>query len=241
MILSVGACKDADRSQSIRIAAASNQSLVMQEMIQAWEEQTGLKADLITGSSGKLTAQISSGAPYDVFISADRKYMEHLQNLNLIQDSIYTIGHGRLALVWQAGLAVQNDDPTSLLSESQKVAVANPMIAPYGASAMSFLESEEIFVTVQPKLIYAENVAQVFQYVHTGAADVGLTALSLLAKNKSAEGVEWSPLSKSHTLIEQTATILASSIHTNNAQTFIAFLTSDEGKEILTSFGYLQD
>lgn len=228
-------CKSSDGQRKvIRVAAASNNALVMRDLIAAWEEETGFKVDLITGSSGKITAQIFSGAPYDVFVSADRKYLYDLQRKELIEDSISTIGYGQLAYIWTE----EDSDIEKLLSKADHIAIANPEVAPYGKSALAYLSEYHSDDSLRAKMIYGENVAQVYQYVHSGAAELGITAVSLLLPDNRHE-MNWSLLEEDYDLIEQSVGILSFSPLKERAEKFVSFLVSRKASEILESYGYL--
>ena len=206
----------------------------MRDLISAWEQKTGYMADLITGSSGKLTAQILSGAPYDLFISADRKYLERLTKDEHITDSITTIAYGQLAYVW-SGSSLGYEE---VLSDATYIAIANPDVAPYGKSAFSYLNDHSLYDSDRSKLIYGENVAQVYQYVVSGAAEIGLTALSLVV-NSQHHDVEWLRVQGEYQLVEQSAGILTSSSLQEEAKSFISYMKSSEASQILESYGYL--
>jgi len=225
-------------SKSLLVAVASNQSIAMQEVIEAWQEETGYQAELVTGSSGKLTAQILSGAPYDIFVAAHPKYADTLSRSDMLSGTPQTIGYGQLALIWQADTSTLS--VTRRLNAARHIAIANPEIAPYGLAATYYFDSHFMLDRLKPRLVYAENVAQVHQYVSTGAADVGLTALSLMIKQQPDKNVQWTRLSKGYPLVEQTLCLIKSQGAGKMAASFAEFIGSEEGKGILASYGFLQ-
>ena len=235
-LLLVLGCKSSKSRDTLRIAAASNQALVMQELISGWEKLTGYDAELITGSTGKLTAQISSGAPFDVFLAADRIYVDRLLADNKIKDSISTYAYGKLAVIGENIDA----DIDVLIRKSKRIAIANPDIAPYGRASLAFLRENTASEDWSTKLAYAENVAQVHQYVYTGAADIGITALGLIELSKQSESdFDWLALEGSYEPVEQLLTILASTHLIEESSSFRSYLMSEEGQSVLISYGFI--
>ncbi len=233
-LVTISGCKPSSSREVLRIAAASNQAVVLREIVDRWEEKTGHKADLITGSSGRLTAQISEGAPFDVFLAADHIYTDRLLDDGHILDSISTYAFGKLALI---GRNIQGDI-SEIISTSTRLAIANPEIAPYGKASIVYLDGLALSEDWTSKLAYAENVAQVHQSVYTGAAEIGITALGLLKHSSDEDVLKWKAIDGSYKPVEQLLAIVKSSHLVQVSSSFRSFLLSSEGRAILSSYGY---
>lgn len=173
-------------AQAVTIAVASNLKPAFEEIIKGFK-QTHPQAHsmrIVYGSSGNLASQMRHGAPYDLFISADESYPLRLVEAGLTRDRgvIYAIGH--LALIINAdattiGLTTDPEKIKALLRSAQKIAIANPDLAPYGKASVQYLQTIKLWSELQDRLIFAENISIATVYVSTGAVKVGITALSL--------------------------------------------------------------
>jgi len=225
-------------SQNIVIATAANAQFAIRELVDTFTYQTGIECDIIASSSGKLTAQISEGAPYDVFISADMKYPEslHAKGKTLTPPRVYA--HGRLVL-WSknknTNLSVQN-----LKNQSIKhIAIANPKTAPYGAAALQTLQKQNIYEAIKDKLVYGESISQVNQFVYSGTAEVGFTAMSVvLSPRMKNEGIWMEIEAENHAPLAQGATLIQRKNAHPDAARFYEFLFSPKAKKILKKYGY---
>lgn len=168
-------------AENIRIAAASDLRFALDDVIAAYKQQDPqTEIDVVYGSSGKLSTQITHGAPYDLFFSADILYTQQLKTAGFAasEPAIYALG--RLVL-WSA-----NEDASRLTladltdARFKRIAIAQPAHAPYGKRAKEAMEAAGIWQQVQPKLVFAENIAQAAQMAQTGAADIAVIALSLV-------------------------------------------------------------
>jgi len=233
-VMLMSGCKPSTSRNTLRIAAASNQAIVLRDLIKSWQDETGWEAELITGSSGKLTAQISSGAPFDIFLAADRSYIDRLLADEFIQDSVSIYAAGKLALIGKNLVG----DIKNQIEKSKRIAIANPDIAPYGKAAIAYLEDVSTVEDWTSKLAYAENVAQVHQYVYTGAADIGITALGLRRKETNNDGILWQTLDGSNREVKQFFSVVRSTHLTEEASSFRAFVLGPRGQEILGDYGY---
>lgn len=239
MLLLVG-CTSTSKDY-ITIAAAANMQFAMEEIIDEFERQKGIKARLTTSSSGKLTAQIREGAPYDIFVSADLKYPEEIerQGLALFPPKVYA--RGVLALWsnqndWRVGIEVFSSPQIS------HIAIANPKTAPYGIAAIQTLERVGILDSVKNKLVYGESVSQTNQFIITGAVDLGFTALSVLRSPIMHKESNWIPLDTAlYDPILQGIVLINTSRHLKDAQSFYDFLFTPSAKEILNKYGYITE
>src|SRR5271166_1698960 len=170
-------------AQEITVAAAADLNYALKELAARFEKKTGDKVTLSFGSSGNLFAQIESGAPYDLFFSADEAYPKKLAAEGFAESAslhIYAIGHLVLWVPNGSGLDPQKLHMDLLLQSSvQRIAIANPEHAPYGRAAKAALEHFGLQDRVAKKLVLGENISQAAQFVQSGNAQAGLIALSL--------------------------------------------------------------
>lgn len=227
------------KDENIRIATASNMQYAIKKIAAVFQEQTGIKTELIIGSSGKLTAQIMEGAPYDVFVSADMKYPTTLATNELLLKPAEVYATGKLVL-WSL---IHTEKPSlSSLTDTaiQHIASANPQTAPYGRATYEVLQSSDVLDQVKHKLVYGESISQVNQFIATKSSEIGFTSLSsVLAPSTKAKGV-WAVINEDlHSPIEQGAALIDRGKETKPAANqFYTFLFSPEAKTILKDFGY---
>lgn len=224
----------------LTIATAANMQYAMTALTEAFIQETGIACEMVVSSSGKLTAQIQAGAPYDILVSADLKYPKVLYEAGLTQNTPDVYAKGQLVL-W----TMDTDEAPSLTMLThppiQHIALANPKIAPYGIAAQEVLQQAGIRDSLSQKLVFGESIAQVNQFVRSEAADIGFTAKSVvLSPNIKGKG-EWVAIDTSlHSPILQGIVLLkADAARLEAARQFKEFLFSPKGKEILTTFGYL--
>ena len=218
-------------ADEIRIAVASNFTFAIKVLAQKFEAQSTHKTKLIFGATGRHYAQIKNGAPFDIFFSADSKRPELLEKQGLtVADSRFTYALGKLVL-WSPKLGVTKS------GAFYHIAMANPKLAPYGKAAQQVLQKQPAWwEQIKPKIVRGENIAQTFQFVKSGNAELGYVALSQvkhLDKNEqgSLEIIEESLYSP----IEQQAVLL------NNkaaAKEFLDFIKADEAQALIKGFGY---
>jgi molybdate transport system substrate-binding protein len=231
-------------SGEVTVAAASDLNYVFKDLIGTFEKQTGHKVRLTLGSSGNFYAQITNGAPFDVYFSADVAYPKKLEEAGLtVPGSLFPYAVGRL-VVW-----VPSTSPLVGLTRAEEVvahpsvariAIANPKHAPYGRAAVAALQSFQLYDKVKDKLVLGENVSQAAQFVQTGNADVGVIALSLaLAPTVSRLGMFWEVPQASHPPLEQGAVLLNRAKDSEAAQAFVAFIKGAEARAVMKRFGFL--
>lgn len=241
------------QSQTLRIAAAANLSDVLPEIIAGYKTDKNLPAQEIEvsyASSGKLYAQITSGAPYDIFLSANQEFpaklaKEKLDNANSADEAThqpFTYTQGQLAL-YSVNNSLDGLNAASLnallMNESDsKITIANPELAPYGKSAQAYLQAQNIFdtLTEQNRIIQAENIGQAFQYAHTGNVDYGFVAQSQLTAIKATPEQFYTLAPESYPAILQDGIVL----NNNTAATdFSNYLRSPAGQQYFSKAGYL--
>ena len=231
------ACAPHPPWQKVTVAAAADLNFALPEIVRQFRAAApAVDLQIAYGSSGNFFAQIGNGAPFDVFLSADVVYPRKLAAAGLgAGNSVFTYAVGRL-VVWVPS-ASPLDPATALREVSVKhVAIANPQHAPYGRAAQAALRTLGLEESVRPKLVLGENIAQTLQFVESGAADVGIVALSLaLAPSVRSRGRYWEIPLDAYPRVEQGGIILKDS---QAARDFRAFLLSAAGRRILKQYGF---
>ncbi|UII31479.1 molybdate ABC transporter substrate-binding protein [Fulvivirga ulvae] len=238
VLLLLVACQ-APEKPKLTIATAANMQFAMKELTRAFTDETGVSCDLIISSSGKLTAQIIEGAPYDVFVAANMMYPNELYNQGLTLEKPRVYAYGKLVL-WSMVAGVY---PTlELLSDStiQHIALANPKTAPYGVAAIEVLRGEGLYDRLRPKLVFGESIAQTNQFITTESAEAGFTSMSVVLSPQMAGKGKWIEINPSlYTPIEQGIVVIKNESGTEMAEEFYAFIFSQRARQILTAYGYL--
>jgi molybdate transport system substrate-binding protein len=229
--------------KTVTVAIAANMQFAMEQLKVEFEKETGIKVELITSSSGKLSAQIAEGAPYDVFVSADMKYPQDLYDKGFATGTPKVYAIGQLVL-WTSkpGLKPTADLKQLLSPAIKKIAVANPKTAPYGVAAEETLKYYKLYDGLKDKLVYGESIGQTQQFIETQAADIGFIAKSqVLAAEMKGRGAWVEIPGNAYTPIRQGAVILKHGKDTNNAAagTFYAYIFSDAAQQIFKKFGYI--
>jgi len=227
-------------AEEVSIAVAANFTAPAKLVAAAFEKDTGYKAMLAFGATGKFYAQVKSGAPFDVLLAADDETTARLaQEGAATPASRFTYAVGRLVL-WSAKAGYVNDKGEVLKKgEFRHIALANPKLAPYGAAAIEVLTALKLLDAVQPKFVQGENIAQAYQFISTGNAELGFIALSQIMKDGGiTEGSAWVVPASLHQPIRQDAIILNRGVGKPAAEAWIQFLKSDKAKAIIRSFGY---
>lgn len=229
-------------SESVTVAVASNFSQVAREIAQAFEQQSGHKVQFSISSSGKLFAQISHGAPFDVFLSADEERPALLESMGLVATgSRRTYATGRLVL-WSLDERYQGKDCKAELQAGHfdKLAIANPKVAPYGVAAEQVLAGIGLDRrALTERIAMGESVAQTLQFVSSRSASMGFIAAAQLQLPDIPEGTCHWPVPESlHDRIEQQGVLLARSAGNPAAQAFMKFLAGEQARAIILTHGY---
>ncbi len=235
-------CGNNERDQGLTIAVAANMQFAMEEIAIAFTEETGQPCKMIIGSSGKLTAQIVEGAPFDVLVSADMKYPQSLHDSGLAETDPEVYAYGSLVL-WTLNDSL-NLSMTALKSEEvAHIALANPRTAPYGVAAEDVLKQYGIYEEVRDKLVFGESIAQTNQFITSGAAEAGFTALSVVLSPQMKGRGQWiAPDPASYRPISQGMVVIRRDEGSNiQGLAFRDFVFSERAKEILIQYGYSTD
>jgi len=223
----------AQPQKPLRIAVSANFAPVLTQLIKDFNQQTKIKTQLISASTGTLFQQISHGAPFDVFLAADKLRPKRLADKNLIlSTSRKTYAYGRLALY---SAVSPNITLAQLNDTKQRFAIANPNTAPYGLAAKQSLLALGLWTQLQNKLVTGININQTFQQIRSKAVSAGIVAYSQLILNNLAG--QLLP-SESYQAIEQQVVILKNSQQIERAKKFTLFLLSKSIQRKIKSFGY---
>lgn len=223
--------------ERVLVLAASSLQFALPEVVSLFEERTGLTVDVALGSSGNLVAQIENGAPADLFLSADRAFVDRLEaGGRAAPGTSRDYATGRVALVAPPGRPAP-DGLTDLADPSfEVIALANPETAPYGLAARQALESAGLWGPIQPRIVLSENIAQAAQFVRTGNADAGILALSVVLEVGGWEHRIVDPAL--HDPIVQAGTVVAGSANAVAAEALLGLIVSREGSGILSRYGF---
>jgi molybdate transport system substrate-binding protein len=237
-LLAVLAC--AAHADAVQVAVAANFTAPMQQIAAEFEKDTGHKAMLSFGATGKFFAQISNGAPFEVLLSADDETPARLEKeLLAAPHSRFTYAIGKLVL-WstQAGY-VDAKGEVLKSGEFKHLALANPKTAPYGAAAIETMKKLGILEKLEPRFVQGENIAQTHQFVATGNAELGFVALSQVCKDgKITSGSAWIVPASLHEPIRQDAVVLARAKNSKAAAALMDYLRTAKVRAIIKSYGY---
>ncbi|MGR9044641.1 MAG: molybdate ABC transporter substrate-binding protein [Gammaproteobacteria bacterium] len=227
-------------AETVKVAVAANFTAPMKAIAAEFENDTGHKTELAFASSGKIYAQIKNGAPFQVFLSADAEKPALLEQEGFaVSGSSFTYAVGSLVL-WSPKPGFVDDKGEILKTGTfDHLAIASPKLAPYGAAAQEVMEQQGVWPDLQGKLVLGENIAQTFQFVATGNAELGFIALSQVMMNgKVMTGSYWIIPPEMHAPIRQNAVILTAAKDNEAAKALMEYLKSAKSADIIKSFGY---
>lgn len=230
-------------ANTITVAVAANVSYAINELVAEFNKTNpDTKVQVTLGSSGKFTAQIESGAPFDVFMSADMKFPKSLFEKGLATTEPALYAQGSLAMLSSKQLDFSKGINLVTDPNIAKIAVANPKTAPYGTAAVEAMKNANVLDKVESKFVYAESISQAVTYATT-AADVGFIAKSSLYDEKMSkykENINWISVDPSlYTAIDQGIVVLKNTKEEASAKAFYDFILGEKAKEIFIKFGYL--
>jgi molybdate transport system substrate-binding protein len=236
LLLGSGALPHAARAAETNVAVAANFTEAAVQIAAQFERDSGHRALLSFGSTGQLFAQIAQEAPFEVFLAADAERPKKAVDEGLaLADSRFTYAFGRLALF--------STDPERVKGEStlregrfEKLAIANPATAPYGAAALEVLRELGVDGELEPRLVQGNDVAQTYQFVDSGNAELGFVALAQII-GKSG-GSRWIVPASLHAPLQQDAVLLRKGATSEAARAFVAYLKGPEARAVLEKYGY---
>lgn len=229
------------KADTLSVAVAANMQFVFDDLKVQFQRDTGHIAQGIVNSSGKLVSQISHGAPFDVFLSADVNFPEVLHRKGQAYSAPRVYAFGALVVWTQREIDVLNWQQVLSGGQVKKVAVANPETSPYGRESMRALRALKLEESLRSRLVFAESIAQVNQYIHSGVVDWGITAKSVVLSDEMKGKGKWIDIpAHAYTPIAQAVVILqhAKKNKLSTAQAFVDFLSSASGRAILQKHGY---
>lgn len=224
----------------VSVALAANFSAPMQKIAAAFEQDTGHKAVLSTGATGKFYAQIRHGAPFQLLLAADQTTPERLEREGLaVAGTRFTYAIGQLVL-WSTEPGLVDAEGAVLRSERfTRIALADPKLAPYGAAALETLDKLGLRQQLQSKFVQGENIAQTYQFVASGNAPLGFVALSqVFADGRIREGSAWIVPAELHNPLLQDAVILKAGADNPAALALADYLRGEKARSIMQSYGY---
>lgn len=228
------------RAQSgpLMVFAASDLGPAFAQLVPQFERKTRSDVTLVLGSTGMLAQQIRNGAPADVFFAANERFITDLTTENLTLRQTQTLyARGRLAAVTLKSGDIRVNDLKDLAgAKIRRIAIANPQHAPYGLAAKQALEAAGLWNTLEPKLVFGENVQQAVQFVRSGSAEAGLVARSVA----DTADLHWTLIdARLHAPLDQVAIVLARTKQPGAAMSFIGFVNGTHGRFVMRQFGFL--
>lgn len=229
------------QADNLSVAVAANMQFVFDDLKAQFQRDTGHSAQAIVNSSGKLVSQISHGAPFDVFLSADTVFPDTLYRQGHAVSAPKVYAYGALVIWTYKDLDFNHWQQSLQGAQIRQVAVANPDTSPYGRESMRALQVLKLEQNLHSRLVFAESIAQVNQYIHSGVVDWGITAKSVVLSDEMKGKGKWLDVpAHSYTPIAQAVVILqhAKKNKLSTAQAFVDFLNSASGRTILQKHGY---
>ncbi|MDH1764692.1 molybdate ABC transporter substrate-binding protein [Comamonas aquatica] len=230
----------AAHADTVSVAVAANFTAPMQKIAAEFAKDTGHKAELSFGATGKFYAQISNGAPFGVLLAADDTTPAKIAREGKgVADSRFTYAVGKLVLWSKQDGYVDAQGAVLKTGKFQHVAIANPKLAPYGLAAEQTLTQLGLLEQIKPKFVQGENIGQTYQFAATGNAELGFVALSqVMEDGKIKSGSAWLVPPNMHEPIRQDAIVLNTAKDNAAAKALMDYLRGDKARAIITSFGY---
>jgi len=239
-LIAVVSCIGTAHAGDVQVAVAANFAGPMEKLAAEFQKDTGHKAIVASGATGKFYAQIRNGAPFEVLLSADDETPARLETEgHVIPKSRFTYAVGRLVL-WSAK-ADYVDAAGAVLKtgDFKHLSIANPKTAPYGAAAVAVIDKLGLAATLQPRIVQGENIAQAWQFASTGNAELGFVAQAQVWRDgKFTAGSGWIVPANMHAPIRQDAALLTRGAKNPAAQALLDYLRTDKAKALIRTFGY---
>jgi molybdate transport system substrate-binding protein len=226
----------AAHAEQTNVAVAANFTDAANEIAQAFEDKTGHEAILSFGSTGQLYTQITQDAPFEVFLAADDERPGKAIDEGLAAaGSQFTYAIGKIVL-WSKDADLVHGEGTLTNGDFTRIAIANPATAPYGAAAVQAMQAIGVYDRLEPKIVQGNNIAQTYQFVETGNAELGFIALSQVVR--MSDGSRWEVPAGLYQPIRQDAVLLEKGAGSEAAKAFVAFLQGPEAASIIARYGY---
>ena len=233
-----GAVAAAQSTLPLTVFAASDLGPAFKQIVPQFEQTSRTSVTLVLGSTGMLAQQIRNGAPADVFFAANESFIDELTKENLTLRHTHTLyARGRIALVALKSGGIRLGELKDLADAPiRRIAIANPQHAPYGLAARQALETAGLWNTLQPKLVFGENVQQAVQFVRSGSAEAGIVARSVA----DTPDLSWTLVDdRLHKPLDQMAVVIARTKQPGVATSFIQFVNGTQGRVVMRRFGFL--
>ena len=237
-LVACGSSNDSARRNLVRVAVARNFLGPATEIARRFEAATEIPTELSFGATGQLYAQAANGAPFDVFLAADEARPLRLEAAgHAVPETRFTYAVGRIVVYAPGWDSVGPGAMEFSTRRIETVAIANPTTAPFGAVARGLLESWGVFDRLADKIVIGMSVGQAFQFVESGAAEVGFVSLSQVIDQDASR--YWIVPDDLHAPIRQDGVLLVYGENNPHARAFIDFLTSEEARQVIIDFGYI--
>ncbi len=237
-LIACGPASDSASRNLVRVAVAGNFIGAATEVARRFEAATGIQAEFSAGATGQLYAQAANGAPFDIFLAADEARPRRLEAAgHAVSGTRFTYAVGRIVVYAPGWDSVGTGAVEFATRPIETVAIADPTTAPYGAVAWKLLETWGALDRLEGKIVTGTSVSQAFQFVASGAAEVGLVSLSQVVDRDASR--YWIVPADLHAPIRQDGVLLVYGQNNPHARAFIEFLGSDEARQVITDFGYI--
>lgn len=221
---------------SVNVAVAANFTDAGKEIAAAFAEATEHEAVLSFGATGQFYTQITQAAPFEVFLAADdQRPTKAVKEGYAVEGTVFTYATGQLVLYSTDKNRVTGPD-TLKENRFNKIAIANPETAPYGAAAVEAMKALNVYDMLKPKIVQGQNIGQTYQFIQTGNAELGFVALGQVSQTKA--GSRWIVPRDLYKPIRQDAVLLKTGRDNPAAIAFIEFLKGDTAAEIIQKYGY---
>ena len=239
-VLAVMTCLGTAHAGEVQVAVAANFAGPMEKLAEQFQKETGHKAVVASGATGKFYAQIRNGAPFEVLLSADDETPARLEaEGQVVANSRFTYAVGRLVLWSAKANYVDATGAVLKTGDFKHLAIANPKTAPYGAAAVAVIDKLGLTARLQPRLVQGENIAQAFQFASTGNAELGFVAQAQVWRDgKFTAGSGWIVPATMHAPIRQDAALLTRGAKNPAAQALLDYLRTDKAKALIRAYGY---
>lgn len=239
-VLAVMTCVGTVHAGEVQVAVAANFAGPMEALAAQFQKDTGHKAVVASGATGKFYAQIRNGAPFEVLLSADDETPARLEaEGQVVAKSRFTYAVGRLVLWSAKANYVDAGGAVLKTGDFKHLAIANPKTAPYGAAATAVIDKLGLSARLKPRLVQGENIAQAFQFASTGNAELGFVAQAQVWRDgKFTAGSGWIVPATMHAPIRQDAALLTKGAKNPAAQALLDYLRTDKAKALIRTYGY---
>ncbi|GAB6156316.1 molybdate ABC transporter substrate-binding protein [Desulfosporosinus burensis] len=226
-------------TSKLRIAAAADLTLAFKEIATQFEQETNIPTEITFGSTGTTAMQIENGAPYDVFAAADVSYIETLNKKGLIlanTQQLYAQGRVGIATLKGSNLSIKDLQDLADNPLVKKIAIAEPSHAPYGKAAKQALEYRNLWIKVEHKMVYGQNIQDTLAILKSGNVDAAIIALSIFKPDE----VDFTLIDGSwHAPLNQAMAILKTTKQEENARQFVAYVNGEKGRVVMKNYGFL--